>query len=111
MFQTGDCWPFDDKSDPMAGWCIRDVYEIPWKPSCDMYGKLFVYLREEFQAFLQRLSSLNLRLELFNVDATTLPQLLVPQSYDRVEVSILNILSTLQIHSIHRSRIYQTQVI
>ncbi|KAJ6276567.1 hypothetical protein J3E71DRAFT_187021 [Bipolaris maydis] len=87
MFQTGDCWPFDDKSDPMAGWCIRDVYEIPWKPSCDMYGKLFVYLREEFQAFLQRLSSLNLRLELFNVDATTLPQLLVPQSYDRVEVS------------------------
>ena len=44
-------------------------------------------MREEFQAFLYRLSNLNLRLELFNVDATTLPRLLVPLSYDKIEVS------------------------
>lgn len=86
MFQTRDYWPFDDKSDPMAGWCIKEVYQTPWTPSHDMYGKLYSYLREEFRAFLHRMSSLKVRLELFNVDATTLPRLLVPQSYSRIEV-------------------------
>ncbi|XPS75438.1 hypothetical protein M3J07_007516 [Ascochyta lentis] len=87
MFQTRDHWPFDDKADPLAGWCIKNVNSTTWTPSHDIYGKLFAYLRKELLVFLQRMSTLKVRLQLFNIDATTLPQFLVPQSYGRVEVS------------------------
>lgn len=61
-------------------------------PPHDIYGKLFAHLHSELDAFLRRLSTLKVRLELLNVDATTLPQLLVPQSYGRIEVIIIAVL-------------------
>jgi hypothetical protein len=88
MFQS-NAWPFDDKSDPMAGWNITEVHNIPWAASQDTYGKLFAYLHKEFQAFLQRIVTLKIRLQLFNVDAKLLPELLTPKSYGRIEVDIL----------------------
>ena len=92
MFQTQKCWPFDDKADPLAGWCIKAVHKTTWMPSHDIYGKLFAHLHSELDAFLRRLSTLKVRLELLNVDATTLPRLLVPQSYGRIEVIIIAVL-------------------
>jgi hypothetical protein len=92
MFQTQNCWPFDDKADPLAGWCIKAVHKTTWMPPHDIYGKLFAHLHSELDAFLRRLSTLKVRLELLNVDATALPQLLVPQSYGRIEVIIIAVL-------------------
>jgi hypothetical protein len=106
MFQS-DAWPFDDKSDPMAGWNIIEVHKIPWAASHDTYGKLFAYLRKEFQAFLQRIATLKIHIQLFNVDAKLLPELLTPKSYGRIEVDILLTAFTLSINKTHRSRTYQ----
>jgi hypothetical protein len=85
MFQS-DCWPFDDKSDPMAGWSILEVHETPWPASRDTYGKLFAYLHKEFQAFLHRMVTLKIDIQLLNVEAKLLPELLTPRSYGRIEV-------------------------
>lgn len=91
MFQSPDCWPFDDKSDPMAGWSIIEVHKIPWVTSEDAYGKLFAYLRKEFQGFLRRIATLQIHFQLYNVDAKLLPPLLTPKLYGRIEVNILGI--------------------
>lgn len=108
MFQS-DCWPFDDKSDPMAGWNITEVHKTPWAASQDTYGKLFAYLREEFQAFLHRMVTLKIHLQLFNVDAKFLPELLTPESYGRIKVKVPIKSCTLPFNEPHRSRTYQTQ--
>ena len=110
MFQSPDCWPFDDKSDPMAGWSITEVHNTPWAASQDTYGKLFAYLRKEFQAFLHRMATLKIHLQVFNVNAKVLPQLLTSKSYGRIEVNILITLCTLLVDKVHRSRTYQTQI-
>lgn len=108
MFQS-DCWPFDDKSDPMAGWSIMEVYGIPWAASQDIYGKLFAYLHKEFQAFFHRMVSLRIRIQLLNVDAKLLPELLTLESYGRIEVKIPITSCTLPFDKVHRSRTYQTR--
>jgi hypothetical protein len=108
MFQS-DCWPFDDKSDPMAGWNITEVHKTPWAASQDTYGKLFAYLHREFQAFLQRMVALKIHLQLFNVDAKLLPELLTPKSYGRIEVNTLITACTLLIDKARRSQTYQTR--
>ncbi|KAF1831410.1 hypothetical protein BDW02DRAFT_531923 [Decorospora gaudefroyi] len=87
MFQSPDCWPFDDQANPMGGWSITDVYKTPWPTHRDEYGKLFAYLREEFETFFHRLTTLRVHLQLLNVDANVLPKLLTSKSYDRIEVS------------------------
>ncbi|RYN62674.1 hypothetical protein AA0119_g13108 [Alternaria tenuissima] len=87
MFQSPDCWPFDDKSDPMAGWNILEIYKTPWVASEDAYGKLFAYLRRAFQGFLHRMATLPISFQLHNVDAKLLPRLLIPKLYGRIEVS------------------------
>jgi hypothetical protein len=108
MFQS-DCWPFDDKSDPMAGWSIIEVYGTPWAASQDTYGKLFAYLRKEFQAFFHRMVSLKIHIQLLNVDAKLLPELLTPKSYGRIEVKLPITSCTFPSNKVYRSRIYQTQ--
>jgi hypothetical protein len=89
MFQSPSDWPFDDKSDPMAGWSITEVHGTPWAASRDTYGMLFAYLCKELQGFLHRIATLSIRFQLFNVDAKILPQLLTPGLYDRIEVKTL----------------------
>jgi hypothetical protein len=87
MFQSQISWPFDDKSDPMAGWSITDVHKTPWTASRDTYGKLFAYLHTEFQSFLHRIATRKIHFRLFNVDVKLLPQLLNPETYARIEVN------------------------
>lgn len=107
MFQS-DSWPFDDKSDPMAGWNIMEVYDTPWAASQDTYGKLFAYLHKEFQAFFHRMISLKIHIQLLNVDAKLLPELLTLESFGRIEVKISVTSFTFPFNKVYRSRTYQT---
>jgi hypothetical protein len=61
FFQTMDLWPFDDKADLLNGWPIMEVHRNSWGASHDWYGKLFAYLRKEFNTFLKRLCTVSIQ--------------------------------------------------
>lgn len=74
-----------------------------------MHGKLFAYLREEFQGFLRQMSTLAVHINLLNINAMMLPRILMLQLYERIEVIILAVLFTPQTDTAHRSQTYQMQ--
>ena len=88
FFQSSNAWPMDDKADPLAGWPIWEVRHAPSTASQDVYGKLFVYLREAIGKFLRSLDTGTTDFELYNLDAKELPQHLYQDWYDRIEVGI-----------------------
>ncbi|KAI3324399.1 hypothetical protein HD806DRAFT_522187 [Xylariaceae sp. AK1471] len=87
FFQGPGFWPFDDKADPLSGWRIDEVNQTPSHAAEDLYGRLFIYLREVFDKFLRRLVTGNLHFELHNVDARELSKHLDAKKYARIEVS------------------------
>lgn len=79
----------DDQADPLAGWSHWEVHHTPSTASHDVYGKLFIHLREVMQKFLRRLATGKTNFELYHVDVGRLPQYLTRDIYDRIEVSTL----------------------
>lgn len=76
----------DDTSDPLSSWPIFDVIRTRSVAQEDLYGKLFLYLREVFTVFIRRLRTLAVTFELHCVDAIELPRSLKENEYDRIEV-------------------------
>lgn len=76
----------DDKADPLAGWSPLEVHHTVPTASHDAYGKLFIYLREVMRKFLRRLATGKSNFELYNVDVRELPQHLIKERYDKIEV-------------------------
>ncbi|KAF2714991.1 hypothetical protein K504DRAFT_395900 [Pleomassaria siparia CBS 279.74] len=87
LFQTPNSWPMDDKADPLAGWCIRDVNKMSSRATLDLYGNLFAYLRDELGKFLDRLVSVKIDFQLYCLDVRDLPPHLDHKAYNRIEVS------------------------
>lgn len=79
-------WPMDDKADPLNGWPIREVARVQTMAKEDLYGKLYLYLQDVFQKFLDRLARVGIDFELLNMDAIELPANLQKNKYARVEV-------------------------
>ncbi|KAJ5210551.1 hypothetical protein N7491_010358 [Penicillium cf. griseofulvum] len=77
----------DDKADPLDGWPIREVAREQTMAKEDLYGKLYMYLRRVFQQFLDSLARTEIDIELLNVDAIQLPEILQKDKYARIEVS------------------------
>lgn len=76
----------DDKSDPSDGWPILDIQQTSSPAPNDWYGKLFVYLHNLLEQFLDRLQKIQISFDLYNVDVNELPQYLEFDRYSRIEV-------------------------
>jgi hypothetical protein len=76
----------DDKSDPSDGWPILDIQQTSSPASNDWYGKLFIYLHNLLERFLERLKEIQVSFDLYNVDVNELSQYLKSDRYSRIEV-------------------------
>jgi hypothetical protein len=88
LFQTRE-WPLDDRADPLNGWPIGEVNKKSSGATLDLYGKLFVYLRDEFSKFLSRLINVKIDFQLYGLDVKELPPHLEQNKYNRIEVSVV----------------------
>ncbi|KAK5133101.1 hypothetical protein LTR08_008211 [Meristemomyces frigidus] len=87
FYQT-DEWPMKDAADPLDGWALGDILKVNTGPAAnDIYGKLFLHVRELVSSFHRRIESLNVSFELSNCAAEDLSNQLSEGSFARVEVS------------------------
>ncbi|KAL1982084.1 hypothetical protein VTN96DRAFT_1797 [Rasamsonia emersonii] len=91
FYQTTS-WPMKDSADPLDGWRIQEVMSKAPLAEKDLYGSLFLFLRDLFSKYCARLATISVSFQLFHLDATTLPASLKsdgisPTSFDRIEVS------------------------
>ncbi|KAJ5272980.1 hypothetical protein N7478_008105 [Penicillium angulare] len=99
FFRDDGSWNMKDSADPLHGWSLEDVVNTSSGPAeADLYGKLFYYVREALQTFLLQLSSMNASLNLFQMDASLLPEHLEKDSFSRIEVSNISDSGWLGIH-------------
>lgn len=90
IFRDLNSWPLRDNADPTDGWPIIEVQNVSTGAATnDMYGKLYLYLKELFIRFHKRLSTLNVSFQLHNVDAGNLEETLGANGFDRIEVKAL----------------------
>jgi len=76
-----------DNANPLHGWSLKEVEDTSSGPAAaDIYGKLFYHIRAVLQAFLLRLSCLQVSFRLFQVDASDLSHYLEGGSFSRIEV-------------------------
>ncbi|KAI1388290.1 uncharacterized protein F4822DRAFT_240795 [Hypoxylon trugodes] len=87
LFQAADCWPMDDKADPLDGWPIGKVRATPFRAGEDLYGKLFWHIRGVLSAFIRRVATGKIHFEVLNIDVADLDQLVEKGSFDRIEAS------------------------
>ena len=81
-----------DHADPLDGWPMNELMQFAKPAKNDLYGALYRYLTELFTRFCQRLKSVNIHLQVNQVDAIALKDTLeLPKGpehlFDRIEVS------------------------
>ncbi|KIW63760.1 hypothetical protein PV04_08738 [Phialophora macrospora] len=86
FYQTME-WPMKDDSDPLRGWCVADVLQHSPSAKRDLYGSLFFCVRNLLLEFCRRIRRFAVEIQMFQVDALELPNLLRDRSFDRIEVS------------------------
>ena len=82
-----------DSADPLEGWPIEEIIEKAPPAKNDIYGSLFFYLQDVLAAFCHRIGRLKVSIQLFQVDARTIPSIAKREgmkqcSFDRIEVRI-----------------------
>ncbi|CAG8662472.1 1334_t:CDS:1 [Dentiscutata erythropus] len=83
-------WVMADSSDPLSGWDIFKVVQVKHGTADeDLYGKLFFYLREQFEMFVDRLEKLTVNFDLYDEDALKLNEKLKGNKFDRIYVNNL----------------------
>ncbi|KAJ5798007.1 uncharacterized protein N7503_007303 [Penicillium pulvis] len=88
FFQTADIWPMKDSADPLEGWSSEEVAATSsGAASADIYGKLFYYLQGLLRSFLNRLQSLEISFDLFQLDVAQLPDHMENDTFSRIDVS------------------------
>jgi hypothetical protein len=79
-----------DSADPLDGWKLSEVLEEPHHAKDDLYGLLYLHVRQHLLKFCERLHNLKLDVSLFCMDALNLPSRLEElhdeKRYDRIEV-------------------------
>lgn len=74
-------------TEPLSGWDFAEVLSTKSGTAInDLYGRLFVHVRSALLSFKHRLSSAGANFELYNLNATELPQTLAPTTFARIEV-------------------------
>ncbi|KAF0399376.1 hypothetical protein F8M41_009723 [Gigaspora margarita] len=81
-------WTTTDCSDPLSGWDLLKVVQVEnGTAKDDLYGKLFFYLRNQLELFVDRLQNLNINFDLYDEDALELGQKIKKKQFDRIYVS------------------------
>ncbi|RIB02514.1 hypothetical protein C2G38_872121 [Gigaspora rosea] len=84
-------WTMADSSDPLSGWDIFNIAKVKYGTAKeDFYGKLFFYLREQFEKFIDRLQKLTINFDLYDDDALKLGEKLKGRQFDRIHVTNLS---------------------
>ncbi|CAG8592488.1 7809_t:CDS:1 [Dentiscutata erythropus] len=84
-------WTMADSSDPLSGWDIFNIAQVKCGTAKeDIYGKLFFYLREQFEKFVDRLQKLTINFDLYDEDALELGEKLKGRKFDRIHVTNLS---------------------
>lgn len=80
-----------DSSDPIESWSIEPILAGKVKhgiPKEDLYGHLHFHVRDKLEAFGRRIADLQIRFNLYCMDAAALPNVLPTcPRFDRVEVA------------------------
>jgi hypothetical protein len=80
-----------DDSDPLNGWNIDEIMQHAPPAKKDMYGAMYFYLQKLLLRCCSKVRSSNIDLQLFQVNALELPNLLKgcgqASSFDGIEVS------------------------
>ncbi|CAG8590219.1 hypothetical protein C2G38_2154188 [Gigaspora rosea] len=81
-------WTTTDCSDPLSGWDLLKVVQVEnGTTKDDLYRKLFFYLRNQLELFIDRLQNLNINFDLYDEDALELCQKIKKNQFDRIYVS------------------------
>ncbi|CAG8525520.1 4280_t:CDS:1 [Dentiscutata heterogama] len=81
-------WTTTDCSDPLSGWDLLKVVQVEnGTAKDDLYGKLYFYLRNQLELFVDRLQNLNIKFDLYDEDALNLSQKIKKERFDRIYVS------------------------
>ncbi|CAG8628572.1 17908_t:CDS:1 [Dentiscutata erythropus] len=85
-------WVMADSADPLSAWDIFKVVQVKYGTADeDFYGKLFFYLREQFEMFIDRLQKFTINFDLYDEDALKLSEKLKgKQFFDRIYVNNLS---------------------
>ena len=76
-----------DSADPLGGWDFAEVLEADTGNAAhDLYGKLFVHVSSLLLSFKRRLSNTVASFEMYNLNATELPETLGSTRFARIEV-------------------------
>ncbi|XXG94485.1 hypothetical protein Hte_000742 [Hypoxylon texense] len=88
LFRNTDSWPMKDDADPLHGWQMSEISAVSSGTATnDIYGKLFVLLKDLLARFHRRLGTLDVSFHLLNVNAEDLHDYVKPTTFDRIEVS------------------------
>ncbi|KGO47851.1 hypothetical protein PEXP_015440 [Penicillium expansum] len=96
IFCAGHSWPMPHSADPRISWSPLDVctgsYTANYPAKNDLYGRLFIYLRETLLAFCRQLSQQDVNIRLLSIDPLSLPGYIKRQpghsGFDRIETYI-----------------------
>ncbi|KAF7519618.1 hypothetical protein PCG10_009904 [Penicillium crustosum] len=95
LFSASRSWPMPDSADPRSSWDIREVctgaYTANYPAKNDLYGMLFIHLRETFLRFCRQLRKRNITIRLISIDTLSLPgyfKKLEHPGFDRIETYI-----------------------
>ena len=76
-----------DSADPLGGWDFAEVLEADTGNAAhDLYGKLFVHVSSLLLSFKRRLSNTVASFEMYNLNATELPETLGSTRFALIEV-------------------------
>ncbi|QSZ28709.1 hypothetical protein DSL72_003209 [Monilinia vaccinii-corymbosi] len=92
FFQGTYFWPRLDFSDPLDAWSSDEFLSNPSPARNDVYGSLYFHLQDQLRHFCQRIGNLQVRFQLFELDAMDLPGILKERGvekhyFDRIETS------------------------
>ncbi|PGH12477.1 hypothetical protein AJ79_04221 [Helicocarpus griseus UAMH5409] len=87
-------WVLREYADPFSGWNIKEVLQPTYPAKEDVYGQLYLHVKQRLLKFCERLDTLRLSITLFRATSMFLPKAIFEarkdiQLYDRIEVSNL----------------------
>ncbi|KAK5701102.1 hypothetical protein LTR17_022899 [Elasticomyces elasticus] len=87
LFQAQE-WPLKDSADPLDGWHLSELLKTKYgKADKDIYGKLYISVRQMLSASMSKLYTHRHIFELYNLNATELPNHCAEDTFARIEVS------------------------
>ncbi|KAJ5959627.1 uncharacterized protein N7479_006777 [Penicillium vulpinum] len=96
FFNASRSWPMPDTADPRTSWNLLEVFTGPYTATYpaknDVYGMLFIYLRETFLRFCRQIAKRDILIRLLSIDSLGLQQYLDQPAghggFDRIDAYV-----------------------